>query len=86
MLRRTEHAVYDLKCHLVWVPRYHKSLLVGAMGEASRRNPKDAPTRRSKQFTLSKATLQQSAGLPCYLLLMVFNLSAFLQTRHADPQ
>ncbi len=31
MLRRTHHAVYDLKYHLVWVPRYRKSLLVGAI-------------------------------------------------------
>lgn len=31
MVRRTEHAVYDLKYHLVWVPRYRKSLLVGAI-------------------------------------------------------
>ncbi|MBI3001912.1 MAG: transposase, partial [Deltaproteobacteria bacterium] len=31
MLRWTEHAVYDLKYHLVWAPKYRKSLLVGAI-------------------------------------------------------
>src|SRR3974377_338259 len=31
MPKRTEHAGYDLKYHLVWVPKYRKSLLVGAI-------------------------------------------------------
>ena len=28
-IRRTKHAVYDLKYHLVWVPKYRKHILVG---------------------------------------------------------
>lgn len=31
MPKRTEHAIYDLKYHLVWVPKYRKSLLVRAI-------------------------------------------------------
>jgi putative transposase len=26
-IRRTKHAVYDLKYHLVWIPRYRKDIL-----------------------------------------------------------
>jgi len=26
-IRRTKHAVYDLKYHLVWIPKYRKSVL-----------------------------------------------------------
>ncbi|MGB9628823.1 MAG: transposase [Thermodesulfobacteriota bacterium] len=26
-IRRTRHAVYDLKYHLVWVPKYRKLVL-----------------------------------------------------------
>jgi putative transposase len=32
-LRRTRHAVYDLKYHFVWVPKYRKLLLTGAIGK-----------------------------------------------------
>ena len=28
-IRRTKHAVYDLKYHLVWVPKYRKHVLGG---------------------------------------------------------
>ena len=28
-IRRTKHAVYDLKYHLVWVPKYRKHILGG---------------------------------------------------------
>jgi putative transposase len=28
-IRRTKHAVYDLKYHLVWIPKYRKSILGG---------------------------------------------------------
>ena len=31
-IRRTEHAVYDLKYHLVWVPKYRVHLLGGEVG------------------------------------------------------
>ena len=27
MIRRTQHAVYDLKYHLVWIPKYRKHIL-----------------------------------------------------------
>ena len=26
-IRRTKHAVYDLKYHLVWIPKYRKQIL-----------------------------------------------------------
>ena len=28
-IRRTKHAVYDLKYHLVWIPKYRKHILGG---------------------------------------------------------
>ena len=28
-IRRTKHAVYDLKYHLVWIPKYRKNILNG---------------------------------------------------------
>ena len=28
-IRRTKHAVYDLKYHLVWIPKYRKDILSG---------------------------------------------------------
>ena len=31
MPKRTHHAVYDLKYHLVWIPKYRKSLLLGSI-------------------------------------------------------
>jgi len=31
MPKRTYHAVYDLKYHLVWIPKYRKSLLLGSI-------------------------------------------------------
>ena len=33
VLRRTSHAVYDTKCHLVWSPKYHKWILRGDIRE-----------------------------------------------------
>ena len=32
-IRRTKHAVYDLKYHFVWVPKYRKKLLKGEIGK-----------------------------------------------------
>ena len=32
-VRRTKHAVYDLKYHLVWVPKYRKHILSGEVSE-----------------------------------------------------
>jgi len=31
-IRRTKHAVYDLKYHLVWVPKYRAHILDGQLG------------------------------------------------------
>ena len=28
-IRRTKHAVFDLKYHLVWIPKYRRHVLVG---------------------------------------------------------
>ena len=32
-LRRSRHAVYDLKYHLVWIPKYRKGILTTEVGE-----------------------------------------------------
>ena len=32
-VRRTKHAVYDLKYHLVWIPKYRKQILSGEVSE-----------------------------------------------------
>jgi len=32
-LRRSSHAVYDIKYHLVWIPKYGKQILVGEVAE-----------------------------------------------------
>jgi len=32
-VRRTRHAVYDLKYHFVWVPKYRKLILKGCVAE-----------------------------------------------------
>ena len=32
-IRRTKHAVYDLKYHFVWIPKYRKKLLKGEVAE-----------------------------------------------------
>ena len=32
-IRRTKHAVYDIKYHLVWIPKYRKDVLSGEVGE-----------------------------------------------------
>ena len=32
-IKRTKHAVYDLKYHLVWVPKYRKNILDGEITE-----------------------------------------------------
>ena len=32
-IRRTKHAVYDLKYHLVWIPKYRKHILGGEVSE-----------------------------------------------------
>jgi len=32
-IRRTRHAVYDLKYHLVWIPKYRKHILDNAVSE-----------------------------------------------------
>jgi len=32
-VRRTKHAVFDLKYHLVWIPKYRKHILVGEVAQ-----------------------------------------------------
>ena len=32
-LRRSKHAVYDLKYHIVWIPKYRKKLVTGEIAE-----------------------------------------------------
>ena len=34
--KASAHAVYDLKYHFVWTPKYRKSLLVGEVADAAR--------------------------------------------------
>ncbi len=31
-IKRTSHAVYDLKYHMVWIPKYRKMILRGELG------------------------------------------------------
>jgi len=33
VLKRTSHAVYEAKYHLVWCPKYRKKILIGAVRE-----------------------------------------------------
>ncbi len=35
-LKSSAHAVYDLKYHVVWAPKYRKDVLRGEVGEAAR--------------------------------------------------
>ena len=35
-VKRTSHAVYDLKYHLVWVPKYRKMILKGDLAKRVR--------------------------------------------------
>ena len=35
-IRRTSHAVYDLKYHMVWVPKYRKMILKGDLAKRIR--------------------------------------------------
>ena len=35
-LRRSSHAVYDLKYHFVWIPKYREEILVGEVAENAR--------------------------------------------------
>ena len=32
-IKRTKHAVYDLKYHLVWIPKYRKNVMGGEVSE-----------------------------------------------------
>ena len=32
-IRRTKHAVYDVKYHIVWIPKYRKKILTGEIAE-----------------------------------------------------
>ena len=35
-IKRTSHAVYDLKYHMVWVPKYRKMILRGELAKRLR--------------------------------------------------
>ncbi len=35
-IKRTKHAVYDVKYHFVWVPKYRKKILAGEVAEYAR--------------------------------------------------
>ena len=35
-LRRSEHAVYDLKYHFVWIPKYRKRILTAEIAECAK--------------------------------------------------
>jgi putative transposase len=32
-IRRTKHAVFDIKYHLVWIPKYRKHILIGEVAQ-----------------------------------------------------
>jgi len=32
-IRRTKHAVFDVKYHLVWIPKYRKHVLIGEVAQ-----------------------------------------------------
>ncbi|MGD0625565.1 MAG: transposase, partial [Thermodesulfobacteriota bacterium] len=32
-MKRTSHAVYDLKYHIVWIPKYRKMILKGDLAK-----------------------------------------------------
>ena len=34
--RKTSHAIYDIKYHLVWITKYRKIVLTGKIGERTR--------------------------------------------------
>ena len=36
-LKTTKHTVYDLKYHIVWIPKYRKKLLTGEVAQFTRR-------------------------------------------------
>jgi len=36
MHRQSSHASFDLKAHVVWIPKYRKRVLVGSVGDAVR--------------------------------------------------
>ena len=36
-IKRTKHAVYDLKYHFVWIPKYRKKLLTGQVAKYVRK-------------------------------------------------
>jgi putative transposase len=36
-IKRTSHAVYDLKYHMVWIPKYRKMILRGALAKSIKR-------------------------------------------------
>ena len=39
--RKTSHAIYDLKYHIVWITKYRKGVLRGEIGLRARVDPPD---------------------------------------------
>ena len=52
--KASAHAVYDLKYHFVWIPKYRKELLIGEVAEA--RN--DLPDEIAEAYDMDIDTLE----------------------------
>lgn len=53
-IRRTKHAVYDLKYHLVWIPKYRKHIL----GEEVSRYLKEVFNRIAEEYGFKIDTME----------------------------
>jgi putative transposase len=53
-LRRSKHAVYDLKYHFVWIPKYRKGILTEEVAE----NAKQVFERIAEEYDLTIDTME----------------------------
>src|SRR4030043_2055152 len=53
-IRRAKHAVYDLKYHLVWIPKYRKNILSDEIAEYL----KEVFTRVAEEYGLQIDTME----------------------------
>lgn len=53
-IRRSKHAVYDLKYHLVWIPKYRKHILSGEVSDYL----KEVFTRIAEEYGFSIDTME----------------------------
>jgi putative transposase len=53
-IRRTKHAVYDIKYHLVWIPKYRKHVLVGEVA----RYVKEVLQRIAEEYEFTVDTME----------------------------